>query len=165
MRQFAPVLALVLLGATAALASAQPYRAREGVESGRFRPLDQILSGIRRERPGSLADVEGPNAGPTGEPRYRLKWVTPDGRVEWLDADARTGRVLGVEGQERGAPLNADPQARRRFLPRGRPDIASPVPDPPSGSPPVYRGGRFGGPGFGGAVPRGRGPGRFRRGH
>ena len=27
---------------------------------------------------------------------YHLKWMTPDGRIEWLDTDARTGRVLGA---------------------------------------------------------------------
>src|SRR5215510_6584783 len=100
MRYLAPLLGLLLLGAAVVSesASAQPSRAREGVQSGEVRSLDQILNGIRRERPGSLADVQGPNPGPSGEPHYRLKWVTPDGRVQWLDTDARTGRVLGVEG-------------------------------------------------------------------
>ncbi len=95
---------LSALAASAGPAAAQPYRAREGVQSGQVQSLDQILNGIRRQRPGSLADVQGPSPSPEGEPRYRLKWVTPDGRVLWLDTDARTGRVLGVEGEDRGAP-------------------------------------------------------------
>lgn len=139
MRYFAPVLAVLLLGAAvcAAPASAQPYRARQGVQSGEVRSLDEILNGIRRERPGNLADVQGPNMGPAGEPRYRLKWLTPDGRVLWLDTDARTGRVLGVEGDDRGpapAPRGGfGPFGQRRgnFAPGGAP-VA------PSGPPPGY---------------------------
>src|SRR5579871_60769 len=84
--------------------AAQPYRAREGVQSGQVRSLDEILNGIRRQRPGSLADVQGPNPSAAGGSRYRLKWLTPDGRVLWLDTDARTGRVLGVEGEDRPGP-------------------------------------------------------------
>ena len=60
MRYFAPLIGLLLVSAAAVSepASAQPNRAREGVQSGEVRSLDQILNGIRRERPGSLADVE-----------------------------------------------------------------------------------------------------------
>ena len=104
MRYFAPLIGLLLFSAAAVSepATAQPNRAREGVQSGEVRSLNEILNGIRRERPGSLADVEGPSFGPYGEPHYRLKWLTPDGRVLWLDTDARTGRVLGVQGDDRG---------------------------------------------------------------
>jgi hypothetical protein len=111
-------------------ASAQPYRARQGVQSGEVRSLNEILNGIRRERPGNLADVQGPNAGPRGEPHYRLKWLTPDGRVLWLDTDARTGRVLGVEGDDRGPPG----PPRGRFGQR-QGDF---VPGGPGGPPPGY---------------------------
>ena len=117
---------LSALAACAGTAAAQPYRARQGVQSGQVQSLDQILNGIRRQRPGSLADVQGPNPSPEGQPRYRLKWVTPDGRVLWLDTDARTGRVLGVEGEDRGPP----------------PGAVSPGPVPygiPPGSAPGYR--------------------------
>src|SRR3954452_11254261 len=118
MRYLAPALALLLIGVAAEPAAAQPFRAREGVRSGEVRSLDQILNGIRRERPGSLADVQGPNAGPSGEPHYRLKWVTPDGRVQWLDTDARTGRVLGVEGDDRPGPGARPGPPRGNFRPR-----------------------------------------------
>src|SRR5580765_284590 len=140
MRYFAPILFLFLLGAAASpdQASAQPFRARQGVQSGQVRSLDEILNGIRRDRPGSLADVQGPNAGAQGEPHYRLKWLTPDGRVLWLHTDARTGRVLGVEGDDRrGAPVaprGAFPgfgQRSGNFAPGG-PD-AGPPPEPPPG--------------------------------
>lgn len=157
MRYFAPLVGLLLLSAAAVSgpASAQPNRAREGVQSGEVRSLDQILNGIRRERPGSLADVEGPFGGPYGEPHYRLKWLTPDGRVLWLDTDARTGRVLGVQGDDRGPPPGTQPrgqnpreaQGTRRNMnpppseqydfnapgglrpPRSGPSVRRPVPD------------------------------------
>src|SRR3981081_1147985 len=143
MRHFLPLLGLLLLGAALASepATAQPNRARQGVQSGEVRSLDQILNGIRRERPGSLADVQGPNFGPAGEAHYRLKWITPDGRVLWLDTDARTGRVLGVEGDDRGPPVPLPPGA---FGPRrGNFAPGDPGPPPPGyerGPPPGYRG-------------------------
>jgi hypothetical protein len=75
---FLPLLAS-FLGAGAAIA--QPAQ-----------PLDRLLPQIRRDHPGQFLDAEGANAG--GNPHYHLKWLTPDGRVMWLDTDARTGRVL-----------------------------------------------------------------------
>ena len=158
MRYFAPLVGLLLLSGAAVLepATAQPNRAREGVQSGEVRSLDQILSGIRRERPGSLADVEGPFGGPDGEPHYRLKWLTPDGRVLMLDTDARTGRVLGVQGDDRPAPPGAGPgpgaeprgqnpraaQGARRNMnppPSDQYDFSAPGIRPPRGGPGVRR--------------------------
>jgi hypothetical protein len=167
MRYLVPMLIALLLGAALSPPSqAQPFRARQGVQSGEVRSLNEILNGIRRERPGNLADVQGPNLGPQGEPHYRLKWLTPDGRVLWLDTDARTGRVLGVEGDDRGPP--APPRGgifnrRRDFYPDG----------PPVGPPNGYQRGIPGGlerglpPGYN-AGPRNPEPrgesGRFRNG-
>ena len=82
---------LVLLGLLAGPAMAQHGAWREGVQ-----PLDRLLPEIRRSHPGKFYDAEGPLRGPDGEIHYRLKWMTPDGRLIWLDTDARTGRVLGV---------------------------------------------------------------------
>jgi hypothetical protein len=82
---------LALLGALAAWpAVAQPPR-----EPGVL-PLDRILPGIRRTHPGEFYDADGPTPAPDGSEHYHLKWMTPEGRIEWLDADARTGRVLGA---------------------------------------------------------------------
>jgi hypothetical protein len=64
--------------------------------------LDRILPQIRERHPGKFYDAEGPYRGPDGQLRYRLKWMTPDGRVVWFDADARTGRVLGPDFETRG---------------------------------------------------------------
>src|SRR6187200_1687873 len=91
---FSPLF-LVFLGllalAPASTALAQPYGGpyRDGVQ-----PLDRLLPGIRRAHPGDFYDAEGPTYGPSGDPHYHLKWMTPDGRVIWYDADARSGRVL-----------------------------------------------------------------------
>ena len=150
MRYFAPLIGLLLFSAAAVLqpATAQPNRARDGVQSGEVRPLPEILNGIRRERPGSLADVEGPSIGPYGEPHYRLKWLTPDGRVLWLDTDARTGRVLGVQGDDRGpgpgapAPRGAQGRAGPRSFgnPADQYDFGAPTLRPPrSGAPSTRR--------------------------
>ena len=84
-------LMILALGALAAgPATAQPLR-----EPGVL-PLDRILPGIRREYPGQFFDADGPTPGPGGTMHSHLKWMTPDGRIAWLDADARTGRVLGA---------------------------------------------------------------------
>ena len=76
-------------------------------------PLDQILSEIRRSRPGQFYDADGPSPGPDGSQHYHLKWMTPDGRIEWLDTDARTGRVLnsspGRDSFDAGPPRNYPP--------------------------------------------------------
>ncbi|HJT41909.1 MAG TPA: hypothetical protein VJ750_00255 [Rhizomicrobium sp.] len=97
----ARILSVIFLGFFALLtamssgpAAAQPYgrgpdRERDGVQ-----PLDRLLPGIRRQHPGEFYDAEGPTYGPSGDARYHLKWMTPDGRIIWFDTDARSGRVL-----------------------------------------------------------------------
>ena len=96
-------------------------------------PLDRILPGIRNGRPGRFYDAEGPYADPMGGWHYRLKWLTPDGRVQWLDTDARTGRVLGPY---RGYGGMAMPPSGLRYYP---------YPGPPRGGFPGGFRGRFGG--------------------
>jgi hypothetical protein len=69
-------------------------------------PLDRLLPEIRRSMPGQFLDAE-PGNSDSGSPRYRLKWLTPEGRVIWRDVDARTGRVMGnreVFGRQRQEP-------------------------------------------------------------
>jgi hypothetical protein len=126
MRYLASSLLLLLVLAASQPAAAQGYRAREGVEAGQVQSLDRILSTIRRSRPGQLSDVQGP-FGPSGEPRYRIKWLTPDGRVLWLDTDARTGQVLGVQGDERPRPGPAPTARQRDFRQNEPPRDAAPA--------------------------------------
>ncbi|MFL6689714.1 MAG: PepSY domain-containing protein [Alphaproteobacteria bacterium] len=125
-------------------------------------PLERILPQIRSAHPGSFSDVDGPFADPGGRLHYRIKWLTPDGRVMWLDADARTGRVLGVNHGWGGYGPYPYPREPRGYY---RPPYAG----PPEGPPPRYfrpgrgwgrgwRGGHFGLGGMrgGGRGPRGR---------
>jgi hypothetical protein len=94
-------------------ASAQPRRA-PGVQ-----PLDRVLPHVRDRYPGTFYDADGPFMDEGGNPHYRLKWMTPEGRVIWLDTDARTGRVIGVE---RGGN-------RRWRAPHAMPPRDAPPPD------------------------------------
>ncbi|HEX3675454.1 MAG TPA: hypothetical protein VHU87_14375 [Rhizomicrobium sp.] len=93
-RIFIACLAFAALGLSGA--SAQRY-AREPY-GPRVVPLERMLPEIRRGYPGTFYDAEGPIFDEMGNPHYHIKWLTPQGRVIWLDTDARTGRVLGVNG-------------------------------------------------------------------
>lgn len=86
-------------------------------------PLDRILPEVRRSHPGEFYDADGPTTGPGGSEHYHLKWMRPDGRVEWLDTDARTGRVLGSSP---GRDNFDGPDQRRNYEP------APSMPTPPS---------------------------------
>ncbi len=107
---------LLLLGAGAVPAAAQP--ARDHARAGRVQALDQILPQIRRSRPGTFYDAEGPFRGADGRMHYRLKWMTPGGRIEWLDTDAATGRVLGRARDARAPAWEQQRGEGRRYAPR-----------------------------------------------
>jgi hypothetical protein len=147
---FLGLFALLSLGLTGP-ALAPPYGPppdgpRDGVQ-----PLDRLLPGIRRAHPGEFYDAEGPTYGPSGDPHYHLKWMTPDGRVIWFDADARDGRVL------RSSP-GRDSFDNNRFQGPPPPGFARPFVGryPPYMADPYgrgYGGGRNFGPGPGYARP------------
>ena len=74
------------------LALAAPARAeRDGAT------LDRILPEIRAAQPGRLSDAQ-PWIDDNGGAHYRIKWMTPDGRILYFDADARTGRFSSSGG-------------------------------------------------------------------
>jgi hypothetical protein len=77
--------------------------------------LERILPQIRSRHPGKFYDAEGPYRGPDGQYHYRLKWMTPNGRVVWFDADARTGRVLGPDTEMRDRPEFREERPRDYF--------------------------------------------------
>jgi len=79
--------------------------------------LDSILPAVREHHPGKFYDAEGPYRGPDGQLRYRLKWMTPDGRIVWFDADARTGRVLSPQFERRPPQMREE---RRESPPQMR---------------------------------------------
>lgn len=105
------ILAVFLLIGGGSAAMAQDYGAPPS--------LDRILPHVRQSHPGKFYDAEGPWRGPDGRYRYRLKWMTPGGRIVWFDADARTGRILGPDIEPRGG-MRERPEFReddRRFFP------------------------------------------------
>ena len=59
--------------------------------------LDRILPDIRAAHPGRLSDAE-PWTDDNGRTHYRIKWMTPEGRILYFDADARTGRYSSSGG-------------------------------------------------------------------
>jgi len=61
--------------------------------------LDDILPQIRAQHPGRLSDAE-PWTDGGGNQHYRIKWMTPEGRIIYFDANARTGRYTGAAGDE-----------------------------------------------------------------
>jgi len=136
--------ALFFLVLGAFLASAVPVEARHANDwrAGDVQPLDRILPQIRNARPGTFYDAEGPFADPSGQLHYRIKWLTPGGQVIWLDTDARSGRVLGVEnsGHER-------PDYDRRNY--NGPNYESPSYNRPNYNGPNYNGPNYNRPGNG----------------
>lgn len=53
--------------------------------------LDSILPDIRAQHPGRLSDAE-PWTDADGRTHYRIKWLTPEGRILFFNADADSGR-------------------------------------------------------------------------
>jgi len=153
MRPSLALLAVLLLAPFAAPgASAQPQDAQ---------PLDRLLPQIRRTVPGQFLDAERIDR--NGSPGYRLKMLTPEGRVIERDVDARTGRMMGPDRQGYGGEdFGREPEGRAQpprgnFFPRGDDDGGSmrfdrALPPRDFGE---ARGERFNRPGFGGFGNRG----------
>jgi hypothetical protein len=76
----------------------QQDEARRGVRQGGFRPLSQVVGELQRRNPGRQLDA-GIEPGFNGQPVYRVRWATRDGRRIDYIVDARTGAVLRAEGQ------------------------------------------------------------------
>jgi len=148
-RGFSPLFLVFLTLLTLAWGSAGPALGQPsggpdreaGRDSGRdgVQPLDRLLPGIRRAHPGEFYDAEGPTYGPTGDAHYHLKWMTPEGRIIWFDADARNGRVLRSspgrdsfdDNRFRGLPndegrFRGPPNYTRPFVDRYPPYTADP---------------------------------------
>lgn len=143
----------ILLTLVAFSAPAEAQWRRAPMYGRGVQPLEGILPGIRRAHPGRFYDAEGPYPDAGGGMHYRIKWLTPDGRVIWLDTDARTGRVIGPAGAPSEGPGGfrpAEPPAGRFVPPPGGPGMGH-------GFPPGW-----GRPGFGGWRP---GAGRWPHGH
>jgi uncharacterized membrane protein YkoI len=78
---------------------AQPsWRDRDRDTRGpRLLPLEVVLASVARRIPGHHLDVDGPfQRGSRWV--YRIKWLTPDGRVLIVIADAESGQILDTRG-------------------------------------------------------------------
>jgi len=72
-------------------------RGRDRARPDRLLPLEAVLGNIARQIPGHHLDVDGPfERG--GRWIYRIKWLTPDGRVLIIFADAQSGQILETRG-------------------------------------------------------------------
>lgn len=157
--------AFILLMAVLAAGLSTPALAQAQRAPG-VQPLDRLLPEVRRSVPGQFYDADGPVPGADGSPHYHLKWMTPDGRIEWLDTDARTGQVLGSFPGRDGFDA---PGARRNYAPAPSypmpPRAMGPMPEPPGmrgePMPPRFEGGGGGRgrEGYGGGFERGGGRG------
>jgi len=73
-------------------------RARELLREGRILPLSQVVQGVLAQVPGELLEVEFENE--DGVHVYELKLLRPDGRVQEVEADAATGKILKIEDDD-----------------------------------------------------------------
>ncbi len=61
--------------------------------------LDRILPQIRVQHPGRLSDATRWTS-PDGRTYYRIKWMTPQGRILFFDAESFMGRYKEVSVHE-----------------------------------------------------------------
>jgi uncharacterized membrane protein YkoI len=69
-------------------------QARDQVQAGKMRRLDELLATIRDQLGGDLVKSEGVGER-NGRPVYLLRWRTGDGRLVFIEVDGETGRVRG----------------------------------------------------------------------
>jgi hypothetical protein len=121
--------ARVVSGLFLLIALASPAFAAD--RQGEGRPsFDRILPEIRRHTPGTFYDAQGPFVGQDGQSRYRIKWMTPEGRIIWFEVDAQRGNILGMVTGTLPAPSSRrdqGPQGYRPLYPPG--GDAGPPPD------------------------------------
>ncbi len=92
MRTLALALACLMILSHPATAQRGQDDAREAVESGKFRPLREVLAQVKSQYRGRVIDVQLVDA------IYRIKLLGRRGRVRFVLVDARLGRVFGVDG-------------------------------------------------------------------
>jgi hypothetical protein len=96
---------LFLTSALMVLALAGPAAARG--------TLDSILPDIRAQHPGRLSDAE-PWTDSDGRTHYRIKWLTPEGRILFFNADADSGRFSSSGDRDVGRQWRGDGGNRSR---------------------------------------------------
>ena len=95
------LLTLALLPASASLAYGDDdddddqNRASRALEQGRARPLAEILNSVRARLGGEVVGVKFKRK--DGRQVYKLKLVTPNGRLREVSVDAMTGEIMKSE--------------------------------------------------------------------
>jgi hypothetical protein len=74
-----------------------PSRARDAVQRGEIRSLEDVAARVQSRYPGRLLDARLDQNGARWV--YRLKMLTREGRVLTIAVDARTAQILGVGGR------------------------------------------------------------------
>lgn len=89
----------LLPSATGALADDIGHEAaRRLVEAGKIRPLSEVLDEVSRQVPGKLLETELENE--DGLIVYEIKILRTGGRVQEIEVDASTGRILSIEDDD-----------------------------------------------------------------
>lgn len=101
-RAFLAAAALLLLTGLGGLVTraedAGPEVARRLLSEGRIRPLAEILAAVKVQVPGEMLEVEFEVK--EGAYIYEVKLLRPDGRVQEVEADAATGKILKIEDDD-----------------------------------------------------------------
>ncbi len=94
------MLAIFLCLSPPASVASEHDRARDAVRAGQIQSLDRILARVQGQFRGRVIGVRliKPGRNPR-QWRYRVKLLTPQGRVLLVIVNARTGNVLGVRGR------------------------------------------------------------------
>jgi uncharacterized membrane protein YkoI len=75
-----------------------PEVAKRLLSEGRVRPLAEIVNAVRQKVPGELMEVELEIE--DGVYVYDIKLLGPNGRVQEVEADAATGKILKIEDDD-----------------------------------------------------------------
>jgi uncharacterized membrane protein YkoI len=76
----------------------QHYEAQQALKSGLVRPLDDILTEIRKKFPGDIIEIEFEKE--DGRYLYEIEIIKPDGQMIEVEVDAKTMEVLSVDDDD-----------------------------------------------------------------
>jgi uncharacterized membrane protein YkoI len=97
-RVLAPALIWALALGAAHADDVGPDTAARLLKEGRIRPLAEIVDAVKSKVPGELMEVELELE--DGTYVYDLKLLRPNGRVQEVEADAATGKILKIEDDD-----------------------------------------------------------------
>ncbi|MCJ2062391.1 PepSY domain-containing protein [Methylobacterium sp. J-088] len=91
-RRTASLCLLAVLAGAPASASEDADRARQALEKGEIRPLDEILHAAREAVPGDVVSVDLKRD--DGRWRYKLRILGADGKRRTVKVDAGSAKIL-----------------------------------------------------------------------